>query len=232
MTSRLRKPTVRTSKEQALYDVAPQCRHCNQAKLHFCLEECCRRDCVFCERCEQKLHFLHRTNDLRVLLDQSTFELQSGILKQNLISDLQELRNWTTRISEACQHFDTICKTAIDEANALPFDETQLWYDELDSAVRHYRNGLIKHEIAILDFAHAMRNIKLTARGMVSLTSLQPLLNSLFDFKILVNTITTEAQAIYDRASPKVTTKQNLLGAHVTKSAVQNYVRTEHNWSA
>ena len=47
--------------------VAPLCSGCGYPMTDICVEQCCSGQMVFCWDCHQGRHFLHRTNDMRVL---------------------------------------------------------------------------------------------------------------------------------------------------------------------
>lgn len=53
---------------EAVYKLAPTCEECGSKRLHICLEAACPRWSVFCADCSvADRHFLHRTNELKVL---------------------------------------------------------------------------------------------------------------------------------------------------------------------
>lgn len=47
--------------------MAPRCQECSCAKLKICVERCCATNPIHCWECEKDSHFLHRTNDLKML---------------------------------------------------------------------------------------------------------------------------------------------------------------------
>ena len=48
--------------------VAPQCSECNYPMTQICVEECCQPLPLFCNECHKDRRFLHRTNELCILL--------------------------------------------------------------------------------------------------------------------------------------------------------------------
>lgn len=52
---------------EKLNRVAPRCKECAYPMANICIEKCCESHPIFCQECENHSHFLHRTNDLKVL---------------------------------------------------------------------------------------------------------------------------------------------------------------------
>lgn len=52
---------------EKLSRIAPRCAECACPMTDICIEKCCAAHPIFCRDCDTDFHFLHRTNDMRVL---------------------------------------------------------------------------------------------------------------------------------------------------------------------
>lgn len=73
--------------------LCPGCSECSKKMTFFCMEECCSEERLFCKDCRGDHHFLHKTNDIKVLLiDQRYYTTEKQLLDQfdTLIAKLVE----------------------------------------------------------------------------------------------------------------------------------------------
>ncbi len=142
----------------------PECLTCNDRRLRICVEKCCAAHPLFCPECEQDKHYLHLTNDIRMLfVHPCQYTGREGIsttvkgLMEFLKSQKDTACNLQAEITKLIDEYDKSIQHLTSVIENI--DKDSDWQEELQKTLESYLRKETMTTKARLDIARCLSKI-------------------------------------------------------------------------